>query len=183
LLDVGCGVGSFLEFAKRRTRLNLYGSEFSEVAFEKLSEFLGGNLFHKMCLSEIGQSINNKFDLIFFWGVLEHVTNPLENLISASKLLKPQGRILAVVPNFHSRAMKLLGINTPTLNPREHIQFFTMSSMSKCAEQASLKIEMRNQELPMIDLMYPYLKVSEGLIADIMERQEAYYDVYIFQHT
>ena len=183
LLDVGCGLGNFLEFAKQKTRLNLFGSEFSEASFAKLSKLLGGNLFHKLQLRDIVQKTNKEFDLISFWGVLEHMTEPLENLVFAGKLLKPQGRIIALVPNFHSRAMQILGINTPTLNPREHIQFFSEASMTKCAEKASLKIEQRYQELPIIDLMYPFIQYSERLISNIMERQEAYYDVYIFRHA
>jgi hypothetical protein len=117
LLDVGCGVGNFLEVAKQKSNLNLFASEFSEAAFNKLSKLLGDNLFRKMRLSEIEKTIKEKFDLICFWGVLEHLTDPLSNLISAGNLLKPQGRIIAEVPNFNSRAMQILGINTPTLNP------------------------------------------------------------------
>ena len=79
--------------------------------------------------------------------------------------------------------MKILGIGTPTLNPREHIQFFSKSSMTLCAEKASLKIVKYLQELPVIDLMYPYLQFSEKLVSEIMEQREAYYDVYVLQHA
>jgi 2-polyprenyl-3-methyl-5-hydroxy-6-metoxy-1,4-benzoquinol methylase len=143
LLDVGCGLGAFLDFAKKKTRLNLFGSEFSEAAFDKLSKLLGDNFFFKMEIGEIEQKINEKFDIITFWGVLEHVIDPLGNLISAGNLLKPQGRILVLVPNFHSRAMQILGTNNPTLNPREHIQYFSKTSMEKCVKMASLEIENR----------------------------------------
>ena len=77
--------------------------------------------------------------------------------------------------------MQILGINTPTLNPREHLQFFSATSMTMCVEKAALKIKHRFQELPVIDLMHPYIQYSESLISEIMARKEAYYDVYIFQ--
>ena len=183
LLDVGCGLGTFLDFAKQKTHINLFGSEFSEAAFDKLNKLLGDNLFFKMELDEIDQKTNEKFDLITFWGVLEHVTDPLRNLMSACNLLKPQGRILALIPNFHSRAMQILGVNTPCLNPRRHIQYFSKASMEKCVERASLEIENRFQELPVIDLMYPHIQFSESLVSDIMDRREAYYDIYIIRHA
>lgn len=183
LLDVGCGLGNFLDLAKEKTDLHLFGSEFSEASFEKLNKLLGDNLFYKMGISEIEKVTTEKFDLITFWGVLEHVTDPLQNMMSVSNLLKPHGRMLALVPNFHSRAMQILGVNTPTLNPREHIQFFSKTSMMKCAEKASLEIENRFQELPVIDLMHPNIKFSEGLVSEIMERREGYYDIYIMRHA
>lgn len=183
LLDVGCGLGNFLEFAKQTTSLEVYGSEFSEAAFPRLKKLLGENLFYKMPLDEIERKTKKKFDLISFWGVLEHTTDPLKNLLSSESLLKPNGHIIALVPNFHSRAMKILGVGTPTLNPREHIQFFSQASINLCAEKASLKIIRHLQELPIIDLIYPYLQFSEKLVSEIMERQEAYYDVYIFQRA
>jgi hypothetical protein len=131
-----------------------------------------------MRLSEIEQTIKEKIDLICFWGVLEHLTDLLSNLISAGNLLKPQGRIIAEVPNFNSRAMQILGINTPMLNPREHVHFFSEASISKCAEKASLRIVNRYQELPIINLMYPHLQFSEHLIPEIMEHKEAYRGVF-----
>ena len=157
LLDVGCGLGTFLDFAKQKTHINLFGSEFSEAAFDKLNKLLGDNLFFKMELDEIDQKTNEKFDLITFWGVLEHVTDPLRNLMSAC--------------------------NTPCLNPRRHIQYFSKASMEKCVERASLEIENRFQELPVIDLMYPHIQFSESLVSDIMDRREAYYDIYIIRHA
>ena len=36
----------------------------------KLSEILGDNLFCKMPLADIEGAMDNKFDLICFWGVL-----------------------------------------------------------------------------------------------------------------
>ena len=183
LLDVGCGVGNFLELAKHKTSMEVFASEFSEAAHEKLKKLIGDKLFYKMELSDIEQQTDKKFDLIFFWGVLEHLTNPVKNLIAARKLLKVNGQILALVPNFHSRAMQILGVNTPTLNPVEHLQFFSKSSMNKCAEKACLKVEKKYQELPIIDLMHPNIKFSESLVLEIMEKKEAYYDIYIFQHV
>ena len=81
LLDVGCGLGNFLEFVGQTTSLEIYGSEFSEAAFPKLKKLLGQNLFFKLSLDNIEQKTKNKFDLISFWGVLEHTTC-ITNLLS-----------------------------------------------------------------------------------------------------
>ena len=71
------------------------------------------------------EKINFKFDLITFWGVLEHLINPLTELKNAEKILETNGKILILVPNYNSKARKILGASTPTLNPREHLHFFS----------------------------------------------------------
>ena len=180
LLDVGCGDGAFLKLIKLNfENVSLYGSEFTYHVYKYLSRLLATNLFYKQELSEIKKKINFKFDLITFWGVLEHLIEPLTALKNAEKILETNGKILILVPNYNSKARKILGASTPTLNPREHLHFFSQKSMEIIANKSNLKIFKFSQELPIIDLMYPYIKYSKKLLADIMKKKECYYHIYI----
>ena len=124
----------------------------------------------------------NKFDIITFWGVVEHLKNPLEMFQMSKKILKKNGMMLILIPNLRSRAYKLLGVNTPTLNPREHMHFFTLKSMKNLAERTNLKIVNFHQELPVIDLMYPYINFNKEIINEILTKKESYYHIYLLKN-
>jgi len=180
LLDIGCGDGSFLKLIKMNfTNVRTYGSEFTCHVYKYLRKLLGINFFYRQELSKIKKKINFKFDLITFWGVLEHLINPLTELKNAEKILETNGKILILVPNYNSKARKILQISTPTLNPREHLHFFSQKSMKILANKSNLKILKFSQELPIIDLMYPYIKYSKKLLVDIIKKKESYYHIYI----
>ena len=74
--------------------------------------------------------------------------------------------------------MKILGITTPTLNPRGHIQNYTDESIDFLARKNGLKVIRKFGELPVIDLMHEHLLVDEKLIQEINEDEECYYNVY-----
>ena len=85
------------------------------------------------------------------------------------------------MPNIHSRAFKILGINTPTLNPRQHINFFTPKSMESICQLVGFKVLEMVNELPVIDLMYDYIQYSDALVDEIVEMNESYNHVYILE--
>ena len=92
------------------------------------------------------------------------------------------GIVLALIPNVNSRAIRILGASVPTLNPREHINFYTPNSIKHIARKYGFDIMDVFEELPIIDLMWPFLDEDDPhLIEDIIEKKESYYHVYIFQ--
>ena len=122
-----------------------------------------------------------KFGLISLWGVLEHIYEPKKLLVTCNRILQDDGFVLLLIPNIYSRAFKILGINTPTLNPMEHINFFTHKSFKYLCRQVGFEIVDQFQELPVIDLMYPYLDFNSDTIRDIINKSESYYYVYILR--
>ena len=181
ILDVGCGDGQFVKIVKKKFRnKNIYGSEFSIHTKKPLSQLLGMNFFYKCDLEQIRKK-KLKFNLITFWGVLEHLKNPLDTIKSSKKILEDNGKILVLIPNIKSRAFKILGVSTPTINPREHLQFFTESSMKCLAKKSGFKIVKFYQELPVIDLMYPFIQYSKKLLKEIINKKECYYNLYVLK--
>ena len=180
ILDIGSGSGAFLNFLKNNHKYNLFGTEFAEEVFDDLVEIVGSKekIFHKIKLEDINFE-GLSFDVITMWGVLEHVYNPVKVLKKISSIISSKGLMLALIPNLNSRALKILGITTPTLDPRGHIHYFTDESINKAASIAGLKVVDKFGELPIIDLMHKFLCVDNKLINQIIENNECYYSVYI----
>jgi len=98
LLDVGCGCSLFIEMAKGKG-WDVAGTEVSDYAVKYAKEKFGLDVV-KSELKDAGFAPGS-FDVVTFWHVLEHTTDPLENLKCAYKLLKPGGILIAAVPNLN----------------------------------------------------------------------------------
>jgi SAM-dependent methyltransferase len=96
VLDVGCGVGDFLDRA-RAVGLRTFGLELSHTAAEKARG--KGHVIFDRLLSELPTEVClGGFDLITLFQVLEHVPDPVGILRQASTHLKLGGYISIAVP-------------------------------------------------------------------------------------
>lgn len=180
LIDVGCGTGRFLRFCKENYDFELSALDvFNELVESVASAVSKDNIF--LVDSFEGTDIKQKFNVITLWGVLEHCRSPHDVLTKCHDYLEESGLLLILIPNIHSRARKLLGVYTPTLSPREHINFFTPQSMEEVALKNGFNIEYFFQELPVIDLMWQFLDEESAVIDEIIENNECYYHVYILK--
>ncbi|MBL7095381.1 class I SAM-dependent methyltransferase [candidate division KSB1 bacterium] len=182
LLDVGAGRGDFIGLCDEICNYELHAMEFSESSADYLISIVGKNNFYRTAISNTNFS-GKKFGVITMWGVLEHINNPINELIKCKEILDDDGKILILVPNLYSRAFMILGITVPTLNPRSHLQYFSKDSMEFLCNIVGLKIEEYYQELPVIDLMYDYIDYNEDFIKDILDNNESYYSVYLLSHN
>ncbi len=182
LIDVGTGTGRFLEYCKNDTSLELYANDFCSDSYDEIIRIIGkDNYFYQKKIQDIAFD-GVKFDIVTLWGVMEHVTEPRDVLEACGNILSKNGRIIVLVPNLYSRAYKILGVRVPTLNPRQHLSFYSKNSMGYLCSEFDLEIDSYHQELPVIDLMYPYIHYSDTLIDEIIENNEGYYSVYIIKH-
>jgi len=180
LLDVGCGVGNFLSFCKEKALFTLYGIELNKIVYPKLINLLGKDNLYLVPIENVDFK-DLRFKVITLWGVLEHLANPISVISRCVGLLEKDGYVLVLIPNLLSRAFKILGINTPTLNPRSHLQMFTKSSFEKMCENVGLEVVELFCELPVIDLMYDHIHYNNEIISDIIEQEESYYYVYLLR--
>jgi 2-polyprenyl-3-methyl-5-hydroxy-6-metoxy-1,4-benzoquinol methylase len=103
LLDVGCATGTFLQLA-RDSGWNVRGTEYSAYAAKYAAEHLGADIF---CGELIDARYEDaSFDVVTFWHVLEHVTDPTRYLTEARRILKPSGLIVIAVPNVNDYIMQ-----------------------------------------------------------------------------
>jgi 2-polyprenyl-3-methyl-5-hydroxy-6-metoxy-1,4-benzoquinol methylase len=101
ICDVGCGAGQWLKLLRSAyPDANLYGFEIDTKTAESASNSCRAEVHSGNFLNNNWES--NSFDFITFWEVLEHISNPKEVLKEAKRLLKPNGYVIASLPNIES---------------------------------------------------------------------------------
>ena len=112
LLDMGCGLGFFVESIARCQGWNAYGCEISPAAVRHARDKLG--LSNILCspLDEVDLPPSS-FDVITLWDVLDHLPEPDGMLQKCHSLLKEGGICFIRTPNIktqllRARANKLL---------------------------------------------------------------------------
>jgi ubiquinone/menaquinone biosynthesis C-methylase UbiE len=99
LLDIGCGVGDFL-FQAHNAGYAVTGIDFSPkfIGIAR-RRFAFENLYPLTLDRFIAQKPDNKYDVITFFEVMEHLDNIIDFLDSVKVLLKPGGCVACSVPN------------------------------------------------------------------------------------
>lgn len=135
VLDVGAATGFFLDIARKRG-WEVRGVEISDfaanIARRKGVEVTTGTL------TDV-QDAPESFDLITLWDVIEHMQNPLEELVRATALLHPGGVLLMTTPDWGSQYARLLGKKWHSIVPPEHLHYFTRASMRLALKKAGLQ--------------------------------------------
>jgi len=129
LLDVGTGIGQFLNLA--RAEYNpVVGTEISSSAIE-----IAKRLYNLDILKGTIDSlhIDQQFDNVTAFHVLEHVHQPAAFLERCNRLLSPGGRLFLAVPNDLDMLASRIGKDTLTpisLSDAEiHLSHFTKKSL------------------------------------------------------
>lgn len=98
LLDIGCGVGDFLQTAEEKG-WETVGVEPAEDAKAIAKKRIKAEIITS---EEIEKLPNDSFDVITMWHVLEHVDNLRWQVAQLQRLIKQKGRIVIAVPNYKS---------------------------------------------------------------------------------
>jgi len=99
LLDIGCGTGNFLA-AACEAGYRVTGTELDRNAARFAKERLGLERVLPLTIAEFAEQFaDQKFEVVTFFEVLEHQTEPVEFLRNVKKCLKPHGMIALSVPN------------------------------------------------------------------------------------
>ncbi|MEK3883885.1 class I SAM-dependent methyltransferase [Paenibacillus sp. PL2-23] len=131
-LDIGCGVGHYLELAQEHFN-ELYGVEPSArsaiIAAQKGFNIIQ-DYFHE------GLKFDAGFDAISMIEVLEHLEQPSALFELAAQSLNEDGILIVEVPNGQRIMSERLYYNLCT----DHIQYFSVSSLATMAQRAGLSI-------------------------------------------
>ena len=136
LLDVGCANGDFLVEARHRG-WDVLGVDPSAARTEVIAAGvpLVGTTVRDAAVAE------RSLDVITFWDVLEHVSDPVEDLRSAKRLLKVGGLVVATVPDAGNVVANLSGRRWFGFRTTgEHLQFFSRQSLRKAMEEAGFRL-------------------------------------------
>jgi len=133
VLDIGAGSGDFLLYCKENN-YNVTGTEPSsdarQIALEK------GIKLHE----KIDDVLNQKFDVITMWHVLEHIPNLFECLEQLKKLLKENGKLIIAVPNFKSYDAEYYKEFWAAYDVPRHLWHFSQKSIRSLFESVNMEV-------------------------------------------
>lgn len=131
ILDVGAGSGHFVRACRDEGYIAI-GIEPSLSGRKFASLELGVELVDANFTLDWGSF--KGYDIVTFWGVLEHVTNPMTFLDVAKKVVSKKNLVVAEVPRWNclSTTIQTIFPNSVVrhLDPLGHIQCFTDSSLA-----------------------------------------------------
>lgn len=119
VLDVGCGTGQFLEFAKGQDVGPLHGLELAPAAAAAARQRSGATV-HERGVLDSGLPAET-FGGVTLWDVLEHLPDPRAALRSVRTLLRPGGTVVIGTPNRRGVSLRLLGRRSSAICPPEHL--------------------------------------------------------------
>jgi 2-polyprenyl-3-methyl-5-hydroxy-6-metoxy-1,4-benzoquinol methylase len=132
LLDVGCGIGRFLEAARERG-WEIQGVDPSPwpAAYARRESGLPVE-----CVSlEAAGFQDDAFDVVTLWSTVEHLADPLPVLLEARRVLRPGGALWVSVPNARSLGVLLHGERDHNLAKPEHLFHFTEATLRRFLAQ------------------------------------------------
>lgn len=171
IVDGGCGTGEFLESLKDTYRVSGYEPEPNAARWAR--ERLGLDVFSGSlaeCLSE-RKIPEGSVDLMTLWHVLEHVSDPRQELLRLRSLLNSTGKLLVAVPNIASLDARIYGSAWAPLDAPRHLWHFTPSSLVNLAKITGFKLQFQGG-LP-LDPFYNAM-LSEQLLCRISPEQRLF---------
>ena len=106
VLEIGSFDGAFLRLARERNDALRLASLEVDTKKQADRDQLGW-LNQYASFQELFDDQQVRFDLACFFHVLEHVVNPADFLMSCSRLLKPEGKIIVEVPSLDDPLRRL----------------------------------------------------------------------------
>ena len=144
VLDVGCATG-YLARALAERGCTVSGVEFDAEAAEEARPHLERLVVGDLETMDLAEAFgDDRFDVIVFGDVLEHLRDPLPVLRGAKALLADRGSVVASIPNIAHGSVRLallagrfdyqdLGLLDTT-----HVRFFTRSSVEDLFREAGM---------------------------------------------
>jgi len=136
ILDYGCGAGDFLQHMQNNG-YDVKGMEPNAKAFVISQSKIGKENVVNCELKDI----NQKFDIITLWHVLEHIPNLNEIIEELKKHLNPNGTLIIAVPNHSSYDAKHYKEKWAAYDVPRHLWHFNAESISKLFNNFGMKIE------------------------------------------
>ena len=167
LLDVGCGIGTFLRLAKE---------EGFEISGTEISEYSSRYVTEKLSIDVLRGDIEEldfppeSFDVLTMWHTLEHLSNPKSALDEIHRILKRDGLLVIATPNLNNFITRVLyflakGKKLKLFSDRAkelhlyHFSIHTLTSMLKETGFNVIKIDMDLAQLEFPKKIVDYLTI------------------------
>ena len=121
ILDYGSGDGHFAEFLKKQ-KINVHAYD---------------PIINK---PKNSQTIDNQYDMIMMWHVLEHVPDINKTVIALEKKLKHNGALVVAVPNRDSFDSKAYGEHWAAWDVPRHLYHFNHNSLENLMKEKGFSL-------------------------------------------
>ena len=136
LLEIGCATGTYME-QMRREGWGVEGIEFSHSA-AKFARKKG--LAVQVATVESAQAPTQPVDVIAAWMVLEHLHEPVNALRKLLTWVKPNGYLIASVPDAGSVLHQPFAEKRYDLHLPNHLYHFTPSTIAQVLDKAGWRL-------------------------------------------
>lgn len=134
-LDFGCGHGFFVQVLLSK-KLDAFGFD---IGAEKIASTSEDRITYK---DSFDNYVEQDFDMITAWHVIEHMRDPHATIAKLAKRLKTGGILLVAVPNLESAGFRQLAQKWGwTQQPYVHISHFSSSNLSLLLERNGFKVK------------------------------------------
>ncbi len=134
VLEIGCGSGFLIDEWKIRGAKVAVGFEPSSAIDETPN---GATVVRDYFGVSKAREFSEHFDLIYSFGVLEHLSNVHSVVAAAAELLMPGGDFIAEMPNGEAGLMD----GDLGMFAHEHLNYFTPANLTLICEGAGLRVQ------------------------------------------
>jgi len=146
VLDVGCAIGSLGKYLKETKNCHVVGIEIDKNAAE-----IARNIYDKVIIGDVEelQEIvfsNEYFDAIILADILEHLARPDILLVKLKRYLKPEGYVIASIPNIAQLEIRLkllfgkFEYEETGILDRTHLRFFTLKTAKELFHEVGYEV-------------------------------------------
>ena len=137
LLEIGCANGAYME-QMCHAGWSVEGIEFSETATQQ-ARARGFSV--QAATVETAQAPAQPVDIVAAWMVLEHLHEPVSALRKVRNWVKPDGYLIASVPDAGALERRVFGNRWYALQLPNHLYHFTPRSLERVLNCAGWKLE------------------------------------------
>lgn len=141
VLDVGCGVGSLLNYLPER--VTYVGIDILATSIKRAQARHPGKTFVVADIVNETPELDGTFDAIIMLAFLEHLAEPSRILEKMTPYLKPQGMIIATTPAPWGRQVHNIGAKLGLLSSHaaeEHEDFLGKQALAQLGRAARLEM-------------------------------------------
>ena len=154
-LDVGAGVGSFVE------ALGTYCDTEGIERYSETSRYEASTALKIYTADFQSFVLKKKYDLITFWDVLSCFEQQVEVLDKAASALRERGHIVLTAPMADSLVARLLGRFWPFWIPPVNQHFYSRQSIREIAERSGLTVcgsYLHGKTVPLDFIIFKFLR-------------------------
>ena len=156
ILDIGCSSGIFLSCLPEN--FDRYGVEPGVEGGMAAKRLMSDERIHIGTI-DTAEYAESSFDIITMWDVIEHLDAPTTYLNRINKLLKPDGHIVVLTPDFGSISARLMGRKWPNLI-RQHIYYFTRRTLAQSLSACGFSVVRTSTYSRYFTLAYLYRRTG-----------------------